>query len=285
MKKLILHSLFVLVLAISISAQTEENKPKLIGEFGTMPLDEMRFRVGELTREVNKLPNSKALIKIYGGQEYSFTSAYVRGSLMKSIWGNFVKYPAEKLLIQFCNINKEPIRTEFFVVRENDEVEPCDENLIVPKETVLFESAYFESNDFAVPKIPFNSVENEYPSVEDTVGAYSEFALNILNSFLKDSPQRKVYIIAYLQTNFEEDKNGKIIIGKPGGSDKKSYAQKMFRAARKELLKNGFSPSQIMTIDGGYVDGNGRRLEFWFVPAGGIIPKPKPDYFPKKKAK
>jgi hypothetical protein len=281
MKKIILHILVVLLLAVSISAQ--DNQPVLLDEFGEMPLEEMHVRVESLAREVNKLPNSKALIKIYGGQKYSFASAYERGSLMKSIWGNSVKFPAERLLIQFCNINKESIWTKFFVIRENDKVEPCDENLIAPKETVLFETAYFVSTIFEAPEITFNSIEKEYPSVEYTPAAYSEFGQNILKRLLKDSPASRLYIIAYLQTNFEEDETGRFIVGKPGSLDKKSYADKMFRAAKNELIKNGFSPSQIVTIDGGYVNGNERRLEFWFVPPGGEIPKPKPDYIPKKR--
>ena len=109
------------------------------------------------------------------------------------------------------------------------------------------------------------------------------YAHNVLKRLLNNAPESKLYVIAYLQTNFEEDEAGKIIIGKPSRVDKKSYANKMFRAARKELLENGFSPSQIVTINGGYVNGNARRLEFWFVPQGGEIPKPKPDYVSKKR--
>ncbi len=281
MRKIILQILAFLLLTISISAQ--DNQPKLVDEFGEMPLDEMRARVNNLALEVNQLPNSKALIKIYGGQQYSFASAYIRGSLMKSIWGNFVKLPTEKLLIQFCSINKEPIRTKFFVVRKNDKVEPCDENLIAPKETVLFETSYFDLNDFSASKIDFNSIEHNYPAVEGTEGDYSEFAQNILKKFLKDSPESKIYIIGYLNSNFEIDENGKFISRNRNNLDKKSHLNKMFQAAHRELLKNGFSTSQIKMIDGGYINKSQRRLEFWFVQKGGAIPKPKPDYFPKKK--
>ncbi|MEP6900719.1 MAG: hypothetical protein ABJA66_03155, partial [Actinomycetota bacterium] len=218
-----------------------------------------------------------------GSKDY-FGSPYILGSLIKSGWKNNRKYPVEKLLIQFCNLNEETIYTRFFIVRENDKVETCNENLITPKQTVLFENVSFiDDTYFESPEIAFDSIEDTYVAMDSSPAQYSRFAINILKSFLKDSPESKVYIIAYLQTNFESDENGKIIVGKRGSLDKKSYAKKMIGAAQKELSKNGFSPSQIVAIDGGYVNGNERRLEFWFVPKGGKIPKPKPDYFPKKK--
>ena len=99
------------------------------------------------------------------------------------------------------------------------------------------------------------------------------------------SPENKIYVIAYLGTNLEsgyfDEKKGYIEkeIRKP---DKKSLAGKLLLNAKKEIAKNGIDAAQIETIVGGYKDGR-RKLEFWFVPKGGEIPKPKPDYFPKKK--
>ena len=280
MNKLLLQVLVILLLTISISAQ--ENQPKLIDEFGSVYLDEFRMRVTNLALEVKNTPKSKALVRIAGGQKNEFSSPYVWGSFTKSVWKFFIKFPPEDLSIQFCNINKEPLRIKFYAVRENDKIEACDENLTTPKETVLFETAYFNDAVFDVPQIPFNSFENEYPATEYSVGAYSEFGQIVLKKFLKDSPQSKVYVIAYRITNFERDENGKIITKKTSGLDNKSYSRKMIQAVRKELIKNGFSAWQIVALDGGYVNGNERRLEFWFVPKGGEIPKPKPDYFPKK---
>ena len=55
----------------------------------------------------------------------------------------------------------------------------------------------------------------------------------------------------------------------------------MRRAAQTEFIKKGVAASQIITVDGGYVN-DFRTLELWFVPKGGEIPKPKPDYLSKK---
>lgn len=196
---------------------------------------------------------------------------------MKAVWENNLKHPPEKLLIQFCNINKEPIQTKFFIVRENDKVEICDENLTVPKETVLFENVYFYSSEFKL--IPLESIVVEYGFGD---GEYSAYAQKVLKKMLKESPESKIYIITYLKTEIVTDENGKIIAKNKGGFDKQSVSKRMVKAVRAELIKNGFSPSQIVIFEGGYVNGSERKSEFWFVPKGGEIPKPKPDYVPKK---
>jgi len=282
MKNLISLVIVILLFAFSILAQ--ENHPQLFDEFD-YPLsnDSLLFRVHNLSIEVNKTPNAKALVRISGGNKNYFALPYIRGSLIKSVWQNNLEQPAEKLLIQFCDVTGETDFTRFFIVRENNTIKNCNENLITPKETVLFETSFFEVTDFQTPEVNFKAYEDENVSPEGSAGNYSKLGINVLKDSLKASPESKVYLIAYIQTNFEEDENGKIIIGKPSSLDKKSFAAKMFRAARRELLKNGFSPAQIVTIDGGYLNGNSRRLQFWFVPQGGAIPKTKPDYVPTKR--
>jgi hypothetical protein len=275
MKKIASHILIILFFAVSISAQ--ENQPQLIDEFDNYPLDETMARLQNLMIEVGKTPNSKALIRIYGGRENYFAASYNRGSVMQAVLKNNLLYPIEKVVIQFCNINQEPVYTRFYIVRDNDKLETCDENLTSPKQTILFDVVSFHYQTFKLT--PFENLIVEHGFSD---GEYSQFSQDVLKRLLNESPESKLYLIAYLRTNFEEDESGKIIVGKSGSLDKKTYANKMFRAARKELIKNGFSASQIVALNGGYVNGNGRRLEFWFVPQGGEIPKPKPDYIPKK---
>ncbi len=280
MKKMFLQVLIVAFLTLLISAQ--DSQLKLFDSAGQEPLEFLRMRIDSIGREVVKTSDSKLLVRIYGGDNKTFARPYNYGSSIKSIWKNFLKHPPEKLEIQFCNINNEPFLMKYYLVQANANIETCEENLKIPQKTVLFESSYFDGNIFSTSIIDFNSVENEYPATEYTIGSYSEFALNILKKFLKDSPESKVYIIGYLDTNFETDDNGKVIAKNLRNLDKKSRLNKMFQATHKELLKNGFSNSQIKMIDGGYVNFS-RKLEFWFVPKGGVIPKPKPDYLPQRK--
>jgi hypothetical protein len=92
MKKLISHILVALILSVSIAAQVKENEPKLFDEFGKMPLGETMARLQNLAIEIGNTPNSKALIRIYGGHKDSFGFPYLRGSVMKAVWGNTLKH-------------------------------------------------------------------------------------------------------------------------------------------------------------------------------------------------
>ncbi len=283
MKKVFLQILFGLFATLAVFSQESNLKP--IDEFGEIYLDEFRFRIESAGRELEKTPNSKVLVRIYGGNKRGFAQPYIYGSLIKSVWKNYLKIPSEKLSIQFCNVNNETLLMRYYLAQANARLDTCEENLKMPQESVLFETSFFDVTDFSVARIDFDSIENDYPSIEGTRGNYSEFAQNILKKLLKNSPESRVYIIGYLNTNFETDNDNKVIAKNLGNLDKKSRLNKMFQAMRREFLKNGFSSSQIKTIDGEYVKNNGRRLEFWFVPKGGEIPKPKPDYIVRKNRK
>ena len=278
MKKVVLQILVVFLLAVSISAQVEENQPGLIDEWGKVNLEEIMAQLNSLTIELEKKTNTKLFIKIYGGDANYFSSPYLRGSLITSFLRNNMKLAPEKYSIEYCNVNKGELWTKFFILPQNEQPSKCEENLELPATTVLFERVYFLFPDFKL-----KSLENSSVYIDSSAGGeYSEISQGILKRLLNSSPESKVYIIAYLQTNFEIDENGKTITKKTSGLDKKWFAKSMTQAARTELIKNGFLPSQIVTIDGGYINGNERRLEFWFVPKGGEIPKPQPDYIPRK---
>jgi hypothetical protein len=279
MKKLISLVSVVLLLAVSIAAQVEDNKPKFVDEFGKMPLDEMKMRIDSLARDMKSTPNSKALIRIYGGQDVYFGRPYVLASVMKAIWENNLEYPPEELQIQFCSINNDPIFTRFFIVRENDKPDVCDENVTVPKQAVLIDTVEFYTVKFKLVAIDNLAIDFGYSDS----GEYSLFSQDVLKKLLNDFPESHLYLIAYLKANSLDD--GNVIKKKKGRPDSKLLAKRMFQSAKSYLIKNGVAASQIVTINGGYKSGFLRSLEFWFVPAGGEIPKPKPDYFPKKKTK
>lgn len=64
MRKIVSHILAILLLAISISAQTEEPNPFLIDEFGSVNAEEMFARLDNLTNQLSENPNTKAIIRI-----------------------------------------------------------------------------------------------------------------------------------------------------------------------------------------------------------------------------
>lgn len=278
MKIIVLQILAIFIFTISISAQSKDNQPELVDEFGNVSLEDRFARMDGLAFQIEQTPNSKALVRVYGGDQRNFASPYVYGSVMRSMW-NTRRYSPEKLTIQFCNVNNEPFSTKLFKVRENEKVENCDENLTVPKETIHFESVSFFEKEFKLK--PW---ENDgFDVVGSLNGEYSQFARDVLKKFLNDSRENKVYVIAYRKTNFETDDSGKVLSKSLKNLDPKSFADKMMRNARNNLIKSGIPAKQIVVMDGGFRNSNERELEFWFVPKGGEIPKAKPDYVPKKK--
>ncbi len=76
-------------------------------------------------------------------------------------------------------------------------------------------------------------------------------------------------------------KSGKEIVRPYSKTDSPNLFSKFLEDEKGKLTKNGIDEKRIVLVKGGYKFG--RRMELWFVPKGGEIPKPKPDYFPKKK--
>ncbi len=70
MKKIFLYILIAISLTLSISAQ--ENQLKLIDSFNRTNLEELRSRFNSVGLEMVKTPNSKMLVKIYGGESEEF---------------------------------------------------------------------------------------------------------------------------------------------------------------------------------------------------------------------
>jgi hypothetical protein len=255
MKKFVRQILLVLILAVSISARSDEQKITMVDEFGKVSLEDLAARLDYLGSELDKNPTNKAVIRIYGGQEDFFAFPYIRGSVIKAYLKNNRKLPAEDFSIQLCNVNQEPIKTQFFIVNGNEKIELCNENPAIPKETVLFESLYFywKSSSFWSEK-PFE--ETSIDVVSPSEQQYSQFSQNALLNLMDKSPESKIYLIGYFS--------------------KKDNKRKDNWAVEKELIKGGINKSRIIKIDGGYQDST-KVIEIRFVPKGGEIPKSKLD--------
>ncbi len=280
MKRFISQILIVLVLVISVSAQTEEQKPVLVDEFGRINLEDLMMRIDNFLVTSQNNPNAKGHIRIYGSNENCFLCRYNFGSLVDAYIKNTRNFPKEKYSIDYCDENGEKLRTELYILPHNTELPKCAETLEIPKNSALFDSVYFYVKDIKLLPLEDSIIDVIGPSN----GEYSVNVLKKVKSLLDKSPESKIYIIGYLGTNEQttyEDKNGEQSEKIIRNLDKKSLGKKLFQNAKKEFIKNGINDLQIESIEGGYVNGE-RKLEFWFVPKGGEIPKPKPDYFPKK---
>ena len=282
MKKIILRILVGLILATSVSAQTQEQKPVLLDEFGRVNLEEIMARLDMFINESSKTPNAKGHIRIYGENENCFLCRYGFGSLLNAYLKNTRKFSTENYSIDYCDETGENLRTELYLMPPAAELPKCAETLEMPKNSALFDSAVFFFKN-----IKPSPLEDSVIAIGPQNGEYSLNVLKKVKSFLDKSPESKIYIVGYLSTNERtkfEDKSGETIEKTTRNLDKKSLVKKMFQNAKKEFIKNGINSSQIETIEGGYVKGE-RKLEFWFVPKGGEIPKPKSDDFLKKEPK
>lgn len=280
MRKVTVKILLILIFAVSVTAQSKEQKPELIDDFGVLNLEEIMARLDYFISSVKKISDTKGLVRIYGGDADCLTCHYRRGSLVIAYLENTRKFSSDSYSIEYCNDSKE-LRMQLYLMPPLTKLPKCKENLETPQQSVVFDRTFFDSNDSKLKPL-----EDVYISVEDSAdGEYSRNAWKAVKNALNKSPESKIYVMVYLGTTLEtefEEKNGQRLESTRRIVDKESLANKMLMNAKKELLKNGTKSSQIETIKGGYVDGK-RKLEFWFVPKGGEIPKPKPTYFPKKK--
>jgi hypothetical protein len=272
MKRIFLTILIILFLPAAFFAQRTEQKYISFVETGRMSSEEIALYLDGLTNELGKNPNSKAHINIYGGSETFFSYPYIHGAVIKAYLKNNLKVPVEKFSIQFCNVNREAIRTQFFVLEANDKIEPCQENLTVPEKTVLFETLRFYDKAEFSSKKPFEEtfIDVVGPSEQE----YSQTSQAVLLKLLNQSPDSKIYLIGYMGTNRFESARVKL--------DTPKALNKLFRQIVGEFVGNGIDASGIVKINGGYRDDQ-KSVEMWFVPKGGEIPKPTPDYFPKKR--
>jgi hypothetical protein len=270
-----------LFLAIYVFPQVKEQQDVLFDQFGNISSEDMFARLDNFSQEILKTPNSKGLIRIYRQSEDCFLCGYRRASWIDGILKNTRKFPSEKYSIENCSEIIGDLPIQLYILTTTEKLPDCNKTLEIPDKAYLYDKIYFY---FADNKL--FALEDEYVDVVGQAhGDYSRAALKAVKNILDKSPESKIYIVVYLGTNKEEideHQNGISNEKTNRNLDKQPIARKLIINARNELIKNGIKPLQIKTIDGGYVDDK-RKLEFWFVPQGGEVPKPKPDYFPKKK--
>lgn len=278
MKYIITQILIVMFFTASLNAQVESEEKPLF-EFGISNLEETFAMMDGLDNELMKSDDNRVVIRLYGGSESCFLCNYRKGSLLTSMLKTR-KRQIDKYSIQYCNSNEE-LRTAVYVMPARDTFPFCKEKLNIPTKTLKFQSVNFEFEN--------NNISPLENSIFDPVGAadgeYSQKALLVIKHFLEEYPKGKIYVIAYLGANTEYyDDNETELKTFKRNLDKKSIAKEILSNAKTEMIRNGINPKQIETIEGGYLDLK-KKLEFWFVPEGGDIPTPKPDYVPNKKQK
>ena len=281
MNKFILQILFGLILSISLSAQTNDLQPILIDDFEGFNSENMAAHLDNFVSEISNAPNNKGIVRIYGGNEECFLCRYGKASWIDAYLKNTRKFSSENYSIEYCDTDEKDVRIQLYLLPTAAALPKCDETVTIPKKTVLFDKTYFY---FGGKKImPLEDTRIDVVSPYD--GEYSRNILNKVKELLDKSPDSNIYIVVYLGTNLADgyyDEKKDYIEKKIRKLDKKSLAQTLLKNAKNEFIKNGIKAERIKTIEGGYVDDK-RKLEFYFVPKNGEIPKPMPDYFPKEK--
>ncbi|MEP6903901.1 MAG: hypothetical protein ABJA66_19415, partial [Actinomycetota bacterium] len=265
MKKIILQILATLLFSTTIFAQSEEQKIKLIDEYGICPMEETVARLEQFTIQLGNNPTAKGLIKIYGGQGDSFALPYIRGAIVKAYLKNNTILTAQRFTVLFCNINKQPFNSKFFLIDENEKIEPCEENLTVPQKTVLFQIlGFYEDANFSAEKL---FEDSKIYSVDPVSNMYSQTVQNVLAKLYKESPESKIYLVGYLGANFfesaKENSKGEYEKKENRNLDKPKMLTKIFREVETALTKNGIDKSGIVKINGGYQDST-KNIEIWF---------------------
>lgn len=274
MKKFVAQLLLIFSVTTITFSQTAKDEPVLVNEFTPLSTDDWMAQTDSAIIAIYDKPNLRITVQINGGTADYYSTAYDQGSLIAGYWTKNRGISSDRFNIIFCNVNKEDFRIKLFVHSRNYRFPECPKNSQTPKNTVLFERVRLTFD-----KKRFMPIEQGFVDVSGTEGDYSKFAITALADFLKKSPASKVIILGYLSAGNESTENSKTDIRK---IDKKFQLPKILIPAKKLLLQYGVKPSQIRLIDGGYMN-YWKELQFWFVPEGGKIPKPEPDYVPEKK--
>jgi hypothetical protein len=264
MNKIIFSIILLIILSLPSFAQTLA----LVDEFPKISLEDLLARLDYLGSELMKNENSTVLIKVYGGEENLQGFPYRYAAMMKTHLTNS-KIDEMNILTQQCDGEKE-VRIKTYIIPPKAKIPECEKSLLIPAETTRFDSYYYSF---------------EYPGFDDCCAitgsdrASAEASLKAFAELLKKSPESNAYLISYNGTNIHWVNNKTIRI-----LDSSSLGRATAKNAKETLIQNGIDASKIITINGGYKDSN-RNVELWFVPKDGEIPKPKPNYFPKKKPK
>ena len=277
MKKLISQIIFVLILSVTIFSQGVEDKIELYDVFGNVAMGDYITRLDALATIIYESNGEKiGLIRVYGSSpDKDYAYAFQIISAYNTYVFKFRQYDSNWFRFQNCDLDAKTITTKIFLIPKDSETPKCNETIAVPQQTTRFSTRYYEN--------PHYYFDNPYP---DLSGDFPKTENELLIKLSKKSPDGKIVLIGYLGSNVYRDYESEINedndypeITKP---DNPKLINKILKEQKNALIKSGISSSKITTINGGYKDST-RNVEIWFVPKGGEIPKPTPDYFPKKK--
>lgn len=262
-------SCLILTTLFTLSAFAQTKEPQQIDEFSEINSETLTATLAVYRTELNVNSGSILQILIHRGEKQTLGSPYRFVAIMKTeLITNGI---AESRIIDtYCETEKER-KIQVWLLSDKAIQKTCEGEQVNLKTTTLFDKVYY-----ANPDLGSCCSVDEYDD-EEAAAALAGFA-----GELKKSPESKAYLFVYLGTNVYGRGYADKRIRQVRSLDSPNLLREMSRNAVKILTENGIDSSRIILKNGGFKDST-RNFELWIVPKGGEIPKPKPNYFPKKK--
>lgn len=258
--------LLSLTLFISL-AFTQINEPKKIDEFGKIDSEYLTVKLQQFNLYLYSEPNLIGQILIHNGKDETPGFPYKYRAAISS-YLKFYKIKDEQIRVTICE-SEEKQRTEIWIFPNLQGLKICKNETPNLTKTTLFDSIYYS------PEMGSCCLIDEFEDAE------YEASLKAFANILKENKSSKAFIFFYLGTNlyWTADKRNKEKAVRE--LDAPKVFKELVKKSKKIMSENGVESSRFVLINGGYKDST-RNIELWYVPQNGEIPKPKPNYFPRK---
>ena len=271
MKRTLSLVIVVITFSVCLFAQPKQDK-YLVDAFGQLNLDDLMARLDMVAVNLYAPSENKLVVRIARNNGEIFDSPFLMGGTISSYLIKNRGLDTSKFRIEYCNLQGEKLKTQLFVLPQGKTFARCNSTIETPKKATLFARTNPYTDGFTL-----EAVEETVPEIGFESGNYSSESLRILKQFLNNSEESKLYIVTSLGRTYGDDKgNGNRKV------NRKAEHRKMRKTVEEVLRKSSINFSQVEFIETENFNGY-QKYEFWFVPEGGKIPKPKPNYSPSKK--
>ena len=247
--------LIVMILLSTNALLAQADKAVELDDFSQTNSEVLESRLDSVGTILLNNPGASLQIMIYRGESDSLGSPYRMAAVMKNYLNDYRRI-SNDISVTHCETGKEE-RVRIWLLPAGASPQICSP----PSPNVFTATRLFDAF--------YNFDYGECCRVNEFSEAEGTASLSALALELKKNLESRTYVYLY-EGNLK------------GISDKSSLIKKWSRKTIKTLTENGIEPSRI-TVKYGGRRANSKTMEVWFVPKGGEIPKPKPDYFPKKK--
>ena len=277
-KQLIVISLLFFVFTLQTFGQEIIFDSK-IDEFGILNLEDLMARTDNLAVQLQNDPN--LITGIFVAAEPNirdFAFFFFFAAMIKAYLVNNRKITPDRIFTVNLGTDSSTRNIQLHTFGKDYKIYSTNRNVSTPVTTVLFDTRYFDNLYF----------RTEYTDLCCEIIGAAEYmektSIDFLADLMSRSPQSKISLIGYAGTNVFDtsftNSKGKFVKRSKRKLDSPQTVEKILRETKKLIVAKGIDESRISFIKGGYTDST-RKVEIYFIPQNGVIPEPKPDYFPK----